>query len=42
MRTWQEAVGALHLMGVVLIPGAQRQLAQRRSVGKLQVGKVPV
>lgn len=35
-------MGALHLMGVVLVPGAQGQRAQRRCVGKLQVGKVPV
>ena len=35
-------MGALHLVGVVLVPGAQRQRAQRRRVGKLQVGKVPV
>ena len=35
-------MGALHLMGVVLVPGAQGQRAQRRGIGKLQVGKVPV
>ena len=40
--TWEEAVGALHLVGVVLVPRAQRQRAQRRRVRKLQVGKVPV
>ena len=40
--TREEAVGALHLVGVILVPGAQGQRAQRRSIGKLQVGKVPV
>ena len=35
-------MGALHLVGVVLVPRAQRQRAQRGCVGKLQVGKVPV
>lgn len=41
-HTREEAVGALHLVGVVLVPCAQGQRTQGRSVGKLQVGKVPV
>ena len=40
--TWEEAVGALHLVRVVLVPRAQRQRAQRGRVRKLQVGEVPV
>lgn len=35
-------MGPLHFMGVVLVPGTQGEQAERRCVGKLQVGKVPV
>ncbi len=40
--TWEEGMSPLHLMGVILIPCAERQHLQWRCIGKFQIGKVPV
>jgi len=46
-RTWNKRlntgeVAASKLKVIVLVPVLQRECRQRRRVGKLQVGKVPV
>ena len=41
-HTWQERVRSGQLVGVVLVPAADGQLADGGGVGKLQVGGVPV
>ena len=41
-HTWQEGVCPGQLVGVVLVPAADGQLADGGGIGKLQVGRVPV
>ena len=42
LRAWQEAMAALYLIRIILIPAPHGQRAQHSSIGKLQVGHVPV